>query len=888
MLLEREVAIEKINDSISLISQSGKILLLSGEAGIGKTSLLEHIRMHADTSIDIFWCGCDPLFTPRPYAPIYDFAAVLSPNLLSHLENGAIPNIIFSSFYQAISQLKKPLILVIEDVHWADHSTLDLLKYVARRISFIPCLLCLSYRDDEVAQEHPLSSVLTLMPSAHTLRLHLEQLSQAGVTKLSKKSSYDPEILYKITSGNPFFIAELLANNDHSQQVIPASIREAVSSRVLNLTHSERDLLQVLSHIPFSIPVTLIHRLFNEVGESFAMACVARKLLQCDQHRVFKFRHELVRRTILEEQPAHQQKVAHKRILECLEQLSPDINVAWLVHHSEGALDPEKVLKYAPSAAENAASLGAHKEAASFYAKALSYVEYADTELAASLHESWAYEVGLTTHMKQSVIDARRHAISLWRALGRNDKVGENLRFLSRLFWYQGHAEKAEEYANQAINTFEAIPASNELAMAYSMRSQLDMLNDRFDEAVDWGNKALLLAERFSSPIVKAHALNNIGTALVIQGNEAGEAMLNQSLTIARQHGLHEDAARVYTNFSDYCIRFKKLKMAEELTAKGIQYDIAHDLDSWTYYLVGLQAQLRQEQGRLLDAQTIASGVQGIDNQTLLMKLPALIVLARVNSRLATEGSFSLLCDALEDAQSTNECQYMIPARLGLIEHFWLVAANVAVNNLQQDEIKRHIHWLDELPKGILNKWQLGELTIWKKRLGIEINESHINLIAQPYQFELMGEIEAAHQAWITLGMPFNAGMSLLHNIPSKEKLSKTNVLKAWQLFESISAKAALQWIRNVAIVQGFTDILPKARRGPYAKARQHPIGLTNKEQQVLKLLVTGASNQQIAVSLSRSNRTIENHVSSILSKLNVENRVEAMLRVQNEPWLSE
>ena len=116
--------------------------------------------------------------------------------------------------------------------------------------------------------------------------------------------------------------------------------------------------------------------------------------------------------------------------------------------------------------------------------------------------------------------------------------------------------------------------------------------------------------------------------------------------------------------------------MAETLTIKGIQYDIAHDLDSWTYYLVGLQAQLRQEQGRLVDAQTLAGGVQGIDNQTLLMKLPAVIVLARVSSRLAVTDSYSLLSQALNDAQSTNECQYMIPARLGLIEHCWLFVVN--------------------------------------------------------------------------------------------------------------------------------------------------------------------------------------------------------------------
>ncbi|MDU0356277.1 AAA family ATPase [Paraglaciecola aquimarina] len=698
MLLERETALSEIFNCIETMPKSGKILLLSGEAGIGKTTLLEHIRLQIDTTIDMHWSGCDPLFTPRPYAPIYDFAQIFSPTLLCQLESCATPNIIFASFYQAISHLTKPTILVIEDVHWADNASLDLIKYLVRRISFLPCLLCLSYRDDEISQSHPLRSVLTLLPSAHTKRICLTPLGKESVAKLSQKSHYDPDNLHRITNGNPFFVTELLANKQVNQPLIPLSIKEAIGSRVQNLAQGECQLIQLLSLIPYSIPVTLIHALFGENGDSFAMACVARKLLQCDPNQVFRFRHELVRLAILDNQPAHQQKSGHKRILQCLEQTLLSTDSAWLVHHGVGALDEKCVLKYAPIAAANAAALGAHKEAASFYSKALSFVEYADTELAASLHQDWAYEVGLTTHMDQSVIDARRHAISLWRALGRFDKVGENLRSLSRLYWYQGQAEKAERYATEAIQTFESIPASNGLAMAYSMRSQLDMLNERTDDAIFWGNKALALAEQFSSPTIKAHALNNIGSALVMQGNTEGETLLEQSLVIAEQNGLHEDVARVYTNFSDYCIRFKKLDMAEALTTKGIQYDIAHDLDSWTYYLVGLQALLRQEQGRLIDAQTIASGVQQIDNQTLLMKLPSLIVLGRVSSRLATSDSHDLLCRALEDAESTNEYQYMIPARFALIEHFWLSA-----DITQSSKANNHLNWLSQLPKSVLN-----------------------------------------------------------------------------------------------------------------------------------------------------------------------------------------
>ncbi|MFT6269452.1 MAG: tetratricopeptide (TPR) repeat protein [Alphaproteobacteria bacterium] len=159
-------------------------------------------------------------------------------------------------------------------------------------------------------------------------------------------------------------------------------------------------------------------------------------------------------------------------------------------------------------------------------------------------------------------------------SLDRKDKIGENLRWLLRLYWYQGQAERAEYYANEAISECKSIDASSDLAMAYSLRSQLDMLNDRTAEAVEWGNKALPLEKKFPNPAVRVHALNNVGTALLLHGNESGEDLLNESLSLGEEHGLHEDVARVYTNYSDYCVRFKKLELAEKLITKRIQYDV--------------------------------------------------------------------------------------------------------------------------------------------------------------------------------------------------------------------------------------------------------------------------------------------------------------------------
>lgn len=884
MLLEREDAVQDFINVAKQSNLSGKVLLISSEAGIGKTSLLEHMRTRAEIESKILWSGCDPLFTPQPYAPFNEIAQSFSSALITLLESNDSPskmaNKIASTLYADLEQLPQSIILVIEDVHWADHATLDLLKFLVRRISFIKCMLCLTYREDEVTLEHPFSSVLGLCPSAHTSRIQLQALSINAVETLVKNSQHKAIDLHKITAGNPFFITEILASKATENQKIPSSIRDAIGARLANLSELERNLLLTLSLIPYGIPVKLIEHLFGEQGETCAMACVARKLLQFDVQGEFRFRHELARLAVLDCLSMNQQKRKHLEILEGLEKLKITTNLAWLAHHSEGGLDAANVLKYSPLAATQAANLGAHKEAASYYEKALKFVEYADTELAATLHENWAYEVSITTHMNASVIEARRVAITLWRALGRFDKIGENLRSLSRLFWYQGQADRAEQYANEAISTFESMPASAELAMAYSMRSQLDMLNDRTEDAVMWGKKALKIEQAFNSPLVKVHALTNIGSALLMSGNAAGEAMLNESLALSEEQGLHEETARVYTNYSDYCVRFKRLTEADELTHKGIQFDISHDLDSWTYYLVGIQAQLRLEQGRLVDAETIAAGVKKLNNQTVLMKLPALIVLAKVRSRMAVQDADSLLDTALSQALAIDEYQYIIPTRLSIIEYSWL--------NNDSQQAKKHIEALADLAPSILNIWQLGELLVWCSRFGLSYTElSNLSIssneIPQPYAQELTNNIDDAYNSWQALGMPFDAALALLQTNNSDRQKA---FIKAYSILEAMNAKAVLIFIKEQAKREGFDELLPKLRRGPYTKTRQHPVGLTAKEQQVMELLITGATNQDIAKTLSRSQRTIENHVSSILSKLNVESRIEAMLRVQNEPWL--
>src|ERR1044072_4939409 len=155
-LLERAEFFEQLQHTLAEVMHGqGRVALVSGEAGIGKTSLVEQFAEIQKHECRVLWGGCDALFTPRPLGPLYDIAPQLRGNLINLLAAQAPSTAIFSAVFDEL-QNQPPTILVVEDVHWADEATLDLLKVLGRRINKLNALLVITYRDDEVRADHPL------------------------------------------------------------------------------------------------------------------------------------------------------------------------------------------------------------------------------------------------------------------------------------------------------------------------------------------------------------------------------------------------------------------------------------------------------------------------------------------------------------------------------------------------------------------------------------------------------------------------------------------------------------------------------------------------------------------------------------------------------------
>ena len=866
MLFEREAILDRLRNRFDRVGEiGGQIVLVCGEAGIGKTSVIDALLAQLPAAQQTAVGLCDPLYTPRPLGPVRDICHAL----FGAAPNGSEEASYFEGFIKRASALRSTAVLVIEDMHWADQRSLDWLNYLGRRISQLPILLVGSYREDEVAAAHPLRTALGAIPATSKFQISLPPLSADAIREIAAGSGFSAEKLVEITGGNPFFITEIL-NNKQATEEVPASVADAVNARLNGLPQAVRDMLELASCCPGEIALDLMQAATDGAVTEMSFEAIPRSMLVGSGRR-FKFRHELARLATYERQSPFARAKAHGKLLSALlQKVEPPLDM--VVHHAQGADDPKILLKYAPRAAAQAVSLGAHREAAMYLAATLHYVDQAEPETAAEIYESWAHEAGLSLNIDDDVIAAREKAVALWTQLDRPQRVGENLGWLSRMHWYRGEAEIAQQYLKKAIAVLENQSPSSAKARAFALRAQFMMLQDNMDEAILRGREALAIAEEVGDQEIRAHALNTVGSAALFRGDPDGEADLRESLRIARQQGLHIDAARAFTNLSECLIELGALQRADALIEEGIDFDTRHDLDAWTFYLIGRKAQLRFEQDKYSEALAIANGVLERENLTLLMQMPALIIRARAKLRLSESDAQESLDTALAGAERIGEPQYLLPLYIARIE------AAVLANNPAQ--ATPHIDWIESLDPGLISPRKQGEILFWcvladhdhAGEIGAGASDGFVAFAARDFE-------RAAVHFGVSGARYFAAWAHVM-------KGGKEAFASADQVFREIDAIAARKSLRLRAPDLAGTADLPPLRRGKYRAARQHPYELTGKEQVVLRHLALGASNEAIARKMSRSRRTVENHVSSILSKMRAENRMEVVLRTQSEPWI--
>jgi DNA-binding CsgD family transcriptional regulator/tetratricopeptide (TPR) repeat protein len=648
-LLERDAHLDQLEALLGRAhGGEGAVAIVSGEAGIGKTSLLRQLAQRTDARV--LWGGCDELFTPRPLGPLHDMAPRFG-TAFRELLGGAERDPLFRELQRELRDA--PSLLVIEDVHWADEATLDLVRFLGRRIHDLPCLMALTFRDEELGRG--MQTVAGDLARSGARRIKLHPLSAAAVASLAASARVSSETIHLLTGGNPFFVTELLASEGED---VPASVRDAVLARIERLPPAARAVLESVAVVPSRAEIWLAE------GDASAIdACVTAGLLRFEDPYL-SFRHELARRAVADAIPPRRAGELHRRVLAALAARSPEA-LARLVHHAENAGDTRAVLRFAPAAAAQAARMGAHREAAAHYERALR------VERSAELLERHAYECYLTNQIDAGLV-SRRAALQMRRAEGDPLRAGDNLRWISRLPWFRGDGAGAAQFGDEAIRELEPLGRTPALAMAWSNRAQLFMLEGTVADTLRLAEPAIAFGRETGDAMIVAHALNNVGTVLLQNGEERGRSALEESLAVALQHGLEEHVARAYTNLASCAVTAHDYHHAWRYLDAGIAFTTEKDLDAWTVYMTAWRARAHLEVGEWTRAADDASWVLAHPSAAAVSHIPAYAVLATVRARRGDPEVQPLLDRAHELAMKTGEAQRIEPVAIARAEAAWL------------------------------------------------------------------------------------------------------------------------------------------------------------------------------------------------------------------------
>jgi DNA-binding CsgD family transcriptional regulator len=824
-LLERDHPLAVLCDRARRAAAGrGSVVLLAGEAGIGKTVLLREFA--AQAPVPVLWGMCDSLSTPRPLGPLRDVARELGPEVTAVLREAGVQHEIFAVVLDALQS--RACALVVEDLHWGDEATLDLVRFLARRIGTLPLLLVLSYRETGGAA-HPLRAVLgDLVGAPAASRLQLTPLSRAAVAELLDGHLLDPVDVHARTAGNPFFVSQILAQPDSP---MPESVRDAVVARTAALTPEQRRALELLSCTPEGVSGTLLAAL--HVPPATVEALGATGLLD-RRGRGVAFRHEIARSAVLGAVPPGAEPALHTKMIEALEAAGGDASV--LAHHATAAADVPRILRYAAAAAADAARSGAHREAVSFYELALRHLGDDDPAARAAVLEALAVELYLTDRL-DAAIAARTQALKLRRVLGDVVGVGEGHRALSLFEWYAADRRAAARQDEAAISILS--DAGEPRALGYALANRAYLAAGRGDEAK--GLRAGRDAQRIADELgdVALHTAATIGLALVRLNG--GDPEARSDLFAARDAGLRlrvdEFVTVPMSNLAHHDVEHGRFAQADDILADALRFSEERDIPICSMWQRAVQARLRLFQGRWREAEHDALAVLAAGDIPL-GRLWSHLVLGLLAARREAPPENPHLDELWRLATRLDLPGVLAPAAAALAEQAWIT--------------RRPDPRLDDVAVPVDLPGPSGDqLRRWLRRLAAA-GVQHVDA--------------PAAAAAPVFEQPYERALALW------DGGSPDDLQAALPVLDELDARAV------AALVRGrLRELGVSVPRGSSPATRANPGGLTDRQLDVLALLIDGLSNADIAARLVISRKTADHHVSAILGKLDVRSRGEAV-----------
>jgi len=630
----------------------GQVLFITGEAGIGKTRLVTEFGQHARALGFVFASGTSyEQEAAPPYAPWVDvlrsvikdmrreviakipgiWAAEIS-RLVPELEiqakelgiKGWILGRETSSFitpttdqervrlFQAVtdflttSSQKQPLVVFFDDLLWADTASLQLLHYVARRISGQRIMIIATYRDVELEESHPLNRIVLDLSRQRLLnqitlnRFTVDFVGQLISNNLGGGEVFKEltELIYDKTRGNPFFTEEVLRSlveqgavfkgaagwsiKDAVSVQVPMSVRATIRQRIGRLHGECAQILSVTSVIGMQFSIDLLTKTTeydeNRLIELMESALKAR-LVEEKQVRdevVYVFADEQIRDFLYEEISLIRRRKFHLKVGQAIEELGQDYvksHVDELAHHYIQGGDIVKAADYSVKAGDYAAKIYAHQEALKHYTNALELLEETQPEKRLDILTKSAYaSLRLADFRKCESIC--RNAIELAENLGdvkRNAELHGALAL--SVWWFANDVPGALKILQEGLKIIEKLEGTVEEAAICQQIGRIYAITGEEQNAIQWCQRAINLAEKAGATEVLAQAYQSLAISLPLERKNEILTYLEESRRISLENKLEDPACRAHINLgTEYSMLKGDYEKAEDIYLKGMDY----------------------------------------------------------------------------------------------------------------------------------------------------------------------------------------------------------------------------------------------------------------------------------------------------------------------------
>jgi DNA-binding CsgD family transcriptional regulator len=848
-LLERDAELEELGRILAGLEDGGGcLILLGGEAGIGKTSLVRELRDRAGGSPAFLVGACEPLSVPVPLGPLRD---------LAEAAGGADPaglagdRLVLSRRLLEALEARAPVVGVIEDAHWADPTTLDVVRLLARRLEGTAVTLLVTYRDDEATANPALGQLLGgLATHPGVRRIALRPLSAAAVAELAEQAGTDPAELTRVTGGNPFLVVEALATGGR----VPATVRDATLARAGRLGPPARAVVDAAAVIGQRVAPGLLEAVAPGSAGAVEEA-IARGVMVADGD-MLGFRHELIRAAVEAAIPPPRRAGLHARVVEALAAVPRDRDHARLAHHAELADRVEDAARYAALAAADAERVGALRETSLQAERALRLGAALTARERLDLLLTHSRAANFASTRLEDAAESAQAAESLARALGDQVRRGRALLALASAEWSADRVIEARAAASEASDVLDGTDAVTDRARAHALRLRVEATT--FDPAL-----ALALApaalELTSAPELEEVRIDvaiSTGLAHGHLGHPEALGQLAGAARAARDAGLPIQTVRAHVNLVFVAAAWRRHEEVDRWTREALAVFGEHQTPIPANAVQFYRARSLVDRGCWAEAAAVAAA----PGRSWAAEAPAVQAMSGLlAARRGETGAGDLLGSAWAQIQHLPETSRHGTIRVALAEHAWLGGDRAtAIRRLEAALASEAVARFARTH---------ADLALWAARHGMEPDPPPGAPAA--VEAELAGDWRRAVREWLSLQAPYEAALAAL---PGDDRAAREALAQLQRLGATGAARA---FSRERASLGGRT------LRGPRRATAVHPAGLTRREQDVLERLASGATNPAIAGALHLSERTVAHHVSAILRKLGAPTRLAAVERAR-------